>query len=306
MLSNLDGTSQIFLANVNRIQQQFADANRQISSGLKISQASDAPDQISPLLQLKADQAHNQQIASNLSLAQSDAQTADSTLSAAIQLMDRAVTLGTEGATSTLDDTARQSLAQEVQSIEQEMVTYSQTSVQGRFLFSGDQATQPTYAYDPNAPDGVDQLQTVTATKQVEDPAGGSFSAGETAQDIFDARNPDGTPAAGNVFASLSGLVAALESNDPQSIAQAVDAAQTASQHLNSAEAFYGTVENRVQAAQDFASQYDTQLQTNIGQKQDADVAAEAMQMTQAQVQLQAAFEMQAQMPRETLFKYLG
>src|SRR5579883_3253512 len=108
MLSNLDGTSQIFLANVNRIQQKFADANRQISSGLKISQASDAPDQISPLLQLKADQAHNQQIESNLTLAQSDAQTADSTLSAAIQLLDRAVTLGTEGATSTLSDTARQ------------------------------------------------------------------------------------------------------------------------------------------------------------------------------------------------------
>jgi len=28
--------------------------------------------------------------------------------------------------------------------------------------------------------------------------------------------------------------------------------------------------------------------------------------MTQAQTQLQAAFEMQAQMPRDTLFKYLG
>jgi flagellar hook-associated protein 3 FlgL len=306
MISNLDGTSQIFLANVNRIEQRLADTNRQISSGLKISQPSDAPDQLAPLLQLHADEAHNQQIESNLTLAQSEAQAADSTLASAIQLMDRAVTLGTQGATSTLDDSSRQSLAQEVQSLEQQMVSYSQTTVQGRFIFSGDQDTQPSYAYDASATDGVDQLQTVTATRQVEDPAGGSFTPGESAQNIFDHRNADGTTATDNVFAALSGLVTALQSNDPQSIQQAVSNIEAASSHLNTAEAFYGTVENRIQDGQTFASQYDTQLQTQISQKQDADVAAEAIQLTQAQTQLQAAFQMQAEMPRETLFKYLG
>jgi len=306
MISNLDPASQLFLANVNRIEQRLAEANREISSGLKISQPSDAPDQISPLLQLRAEQQHNQQIESNLTVAQTGAQTADQTLASAIQLMDRAVTLGTQGASSTMDASGYQSLAQEVQSIQQQMVSYSQTTVQGRYIFGGDQDGTPTYAYDAAAPDGVDQLQTVTATRQIEDPAGGSFTAGETATDIFDQRNADGTPAAGNVFAALSNLQAALLSQDPQSVADAVDSVKSAADHLNSAEAFYGNVETRIQNAQTFATQYDTQLQTQLSQEEDADVAAEATELTQAQTQLQAAFETQARMPRESLFNYLG
>ncbi len=69
MISNLDGPAQVFLADVGRIQQSLADANQQVSSGKKIKVPSDAPDQIAPLLQLRADLQHNTQIQSNLVLA---------------------------------------------------------------------------------------------------------------------------------------------------------------------------------------------------------------------------------------------
>ncbi len=57
MISNISASSQIFLAGVNQIQQRISQANQQITSGLKISVASDAPDQIGELLQLRANEA---------------------------------------------------------------------------------------------------------------------------------------------------------------------------------------------------------------------------------------------------------
>jgi flagellar hook-associated protein 3 FlgL len=81
MTSNLSGPAQVFLANVDRIQQNLAEANQEVSSGLKISVPADDPDQIAPLLQLRAGLAQNTQIQSNLTLAQTDASSADNVLS---------------------------------------------------------------------------------------------------------------------------------------------------------------------------------------------------------------------------------
>ena len=66
MLTNLDPSSELFLADLNRIQRRMATANRQVSSGKRITVASDAPDEIGSLLQLRADQERNAQIQYNL------------------------------------------------------------------------------------------------------------------------------------------------------------------------------------------------------------------------------------------------
>lgn len=324
MGSQINPTAALFLANVNRIEQRIAQANSQMSSGYRINVASDSPDQVQILLQLRTEEQKNSQIESNLALANTDASTADTALSSAISLMDRALTLATEGANSTQTADTRSSIAQEVASIQSQMVEFSQTQVQGRFIFSGDQpgsATyqadllpppDPTVPVDPSAPvdpatlTGVDQLSAAPATQQVEDPAGGSFPTSLTAQTIFDDQDASGNPAADNVFAALNGLRIALLSNDQTGIANSITSLKAASVHLNNMEAFYGGVENRIQDANTFAQNYDTQLKTEISNIQDADIPTAATEMTQANIQLQAAFQMQGQMPNHTLFDYLA
>ena len=306
MITNLDPEAALFLADANRIQQRLADATSRVSSGKKINVASDAPDQIGSLLQLRANQQANTQIQSNLTLAQADANGADDALGAAIKLMDRAVTLATQGATATTDSTSRAAFAEEVESLQQQMVSYSQTNVRGRYIFSGDLDGSPSYALDLAATSGVDQLSNAAATLQIQSPAGGSFPASKTAQEIFDNQNPDGSPAADNVFAALNTLRTAFLNNDSAAIGGSIANLRQASDHLNSMEAFYGTVENRIQDAATFASNYDVQLQTGISQVQDADVTAAALELTQANTQLQAAYQARAKMPHNSLFDYLG
>src|SRR5579872_4836147 len=153
-MTTLNPASALFLANVDRIEQRIAQANEQITSGRKINVAADAPDQIGSLLQLRSDQLRNAQIQSNLGLAQTDASAADNALSSSILLMDRAIQLAAQGGNATQTAETRASLAQVVGALQAQMVAYSQTQVQGRYIFSGDQDGSPTYRLNllPPAP----------------------------------------------------------------------------------------------------------------------------------------------------------
>jgi flagellar hook-associated protein 3 FlgL len=306
MISSLDPTSELFLANIGRVQDRLATASRQVSSGTRVATPSDAPDQIGTLLQLRAAQSHNTQVQANLSLAQTMAQAADNALSSSTQLMDRALVLADEAASSTVTAASRQSIAQEVQALQEEMVANSRTMVQGHYIFSGDAYDTPAYSSDLNAPNGVDQLSTAAATGQIEDPAGGTFPSSKTAQEIFDTRNADGTAATDNVFNALNTLRLALLNNDTDGVTNSINLIQASSDHLNSEQAFYGSVENRIQNAVSFGQGYDVQLQTEVSQIADADIPSAAMELTQTTTELQAAFQMEAKMPHSSLFDYLG
>jgi flagellar hook-associated protein 3 FlgL len=306
MISNLSPQSQQFLADVAFAQQRIAGANQQLSSGLKIQAASDGPDVVSELLQLRANLQKNSQLTDNLGLAKTDADVADASLSSATQLMDTALSLAAQGATATTTAAGRQAIAGQVQGILEEMVGYANTQSGGRYVFGGDAETSPPYQLDLSQANGVDQLTTAAATRRIEDPAGGSFPASQTAQQIFDNRNPDGSLANYNVFAAVNTLRVALLNNNAGGITAAATSLKAASDHLNVSLAFYGTVENRIQNAATWAASYTLQLQTQISQLQDADVAAASLELTQGTTQLQAAFASEAKLPRYTLFDFLN
>jgi len=318
MISNLSPQSQSFLADIDRVQQTVSQANQQVSSGLKVNVPSDAPDVISQLLQLRSDLQKNTQITTNLGSAATDANVAESALSSATQLMDQAISLAAQGATATMTASDRQNLAGEVEAVEDQMLTCSQTQSAGVYVFSGDQPTQPTYQLDltnanlaPNGTQtgtgyGVDRLIIPSNTRLVEDPSGGTFAVSMTAQQIFDDRNANGTPASDNVFQAIDNLRTALLSNNQNGITAATTALKSASDHLNQCLAFYGNTQDRVQAAQSFAANYNVQLQTQISQIQDADVASASLELSEGTTHIQAAFEMESNIPRTTLFKYLG
>jgi flagellar hook-associated protein 3 FlgL len=306
MISNLSPSAEAFMANVDRVQRGVQEAVRQTSSGKRVNVASDAPGEISTILQLHSAEVRNSQIQANLGVAQADADAADGALSSATKLMDRATVLAAQGANFTLDATGRQNIAGEVQSLLEQMTSISNTNVQGRYIFGGDQGSTPPYDVDLTAANGVARLTNSPATRRVENSSGGSFAVSLSAQDIFDARNPDDTLAGDNVFAALNQLRVGLLANDTAQITAANASVQRASSRLNTAQSFYGTVQNRISDATTYSANYDVQLKSELSQKEDADVTAAALAITQGNMQLQAAFQMQAKMPRTSLFDFMG
>lgn len=306
MIPSVNPAAQLFLADLSRVQSQIDTAQRQVSSGLKISQPSDAPDELEGLMRTRADLARNQQVTNNLTEVKSEVDTSEQALQSATQIMDRIATLAAQGVNSTTTADSRQSIAQEVTGLLQQLVGLSQTAVQGRYVFSGDQSQSPSYSLDLNAPNGVDRLVTTTSTRQIADATGVSFTVGLTARDIFDHRNPDDSTAADNVFAAVNSLRVSLQNNDPAGISNALNSLHTASDYLNTQLSFYGTVQNRVQSAQDYSSRYQVQLQTDLSNIQDADITQAALALTQGNTQLDSALAAEAKTPHTSLFDFLA
>ncbi len=152
MISSLSPATNQFLNNLSSLQSLMATTTEQLTSGYSINQPSDAPDQVSPLLQLMADQSYNQTVLENLSSVQSTVSSADQAVSSAIQLLQQASSLGAEGASSSASAATRTQLAQQVETIQQQMVALAATQVSGQYIFGGDQTLSQPYALDLNPP----------------------------------------------------------------------------------------------------------------------------------------------------------
>src|ERR1035438_5368073 len=101
MVLNINGATQAYLADLNRTQQQINQAQAQVSSGFRVQTPSDDPAAVPSILQVQAEIGSDQQIQSNLGSVTNELGTADSALQSAIQAVQNAGTLATEGANST-------------------------------------------------------------------------------------------------------------------------------------------------------------------------------------------------------------
>jgi flagellar hook-associated protein 3 FlgL len=304
---SINGTTQQFLADLQRNQLQLQQAQGEISSGIAIQQPSDDPTAISEILQTQTEISNNKQIQSNLSSVTTEVDTADSALQTAVQAVESAISIATQGATGTASAETRASLAEQVTGLQQSLVGVAQTTVNGRYIFSGDQESQAPYQLDPTQPEGVMQLVTSSATRQIQSVDGTSFAVALTAQQIFDPKNADGTPATGNVFAAVQDLQTALTNNDTTGITNAAASLKAADSYLNGQLAFYGDVETRVTEASSLAQKFQTQQQTELSNLQDTDIPTVATELTQLQNEQQASMEVEANVGQmKNLFSMLA
>lgn len=302
MIPVTNPANSLFLTNLNRTEKAYADAQRQASSGLRVQQASDDPTAVRDILDLQSGIAQNQQTQTNLNDVKIELQAADGALQSATKIMDRLSAIALQGATATSTAQDRLDLAQEVRSLQDQLVQLSLTSVNGRYIFSGDQSDQPAYRLDTQSANGVTQLVATTNTRRISGADGSLLSVSKTAGEIFDS----GSVTNGNVFAAVQFLATALETNSDADLAASVDNMRQASDHLNQQLPFYGVAENRVSDSLDMANKFQVEQQAALSNDRDADMAAVALTLTQIQTQLQASLQARAKYGNMSLFDYLA
>lgn len=305
MVTGLNASNGLFVNSVNILESQLNNAEAQLSTGLRVNQASDAPESIGDIFQARSDLAGYNQTIQNLNLIKSQVDTGDDSVQTAVQLLQNAVSLGSQGANSTTTQGQRNTLASQVQSIISQLVGLTSTQVNGIYIFSGDASSSPSYQVNTASPTGVDRLVTAPATQLAADPTGITFQTGMTAQDLFDKRDALDNPAPENAFAALNNLNLALQAGDTTAIATAISSLNTASTWVNQQLGFYGAAQNRISAAIDLAQKFQVQTKTNLSNLQDTDVAGTAVRVTQLTTALNAAMAAQGKRPTSTLFDYL-
>lgn len=295
------GTS-LFLTDLDRMQKAYEDAQRQASSGLRVQQPSDDPTVVRDILDLQSSISQNQQTQTNLEGVKSELQAADGALQSATKIMDRLSAIALQGASTTSTAQDRLNLAQEVRSLQDQLVQISRTSVNGRYIFSGDQSGQPAYQLDTQSANGVSQLVATTNTRRISGADGSLLSVSKTAQEIF----ASGSATNGNVFAAVQFLATALETNSDADLATSVDNIRQAGDHLNQQLPFYGVAQNRVADSLDMANKFQLEQQAALSNDRDADMPTVAVTLTQIQIQLEASLQARAKYGNMSLFDYLA
>jgi flagellar hook-associated protein 3 FlgL len=305
MLPAVNGTSEQFLTDLDRIQSALNTVQRQLSSGLRVGQASDDPSAVPSILKIQSEIAQNQQTQTNMNQAGAELKNGDASLQQAVALIEKAITVAAQ-AGSTVDNTQIGILAAQVQGMQEQLVNLGNTNVNGRFIFSGDASQQAAYALDSTQPNGVRQLAPASSTLAITDTDGNTLWTPMTAQQIFDARDAGGTAAAGNVFAAVNRLLTALQNNDTSAAVGTMDSLKAADDHLNQQLGLIGIAETRVTEATTAAAKSVTTGQQDLSSLRDADTAGDAIALTQLNTQQQAALGARAKMSQYNLFDFLA
>ena len=312
MIKGIDSTSDQFLADLGRISDRQNRVQNQISTGLLMQRASEAPARVTDVFRIKSLVEHNNQIDQNLIGLTAEVNTSESAIRQGVQILERVHSLAVQTVGNT-SDAKRPFLALEVKELHAQLVNLTRSASQGRLVFSGDLDQQLLYTPDWTQAGGVARLTdtngnvvTATNTRLVEDQVGSRFSISKSAHEIFDARNPNGTPALSNVFQAVYNLGKALENDDPAAVAASIPKIQASLDQLNINLTFFGNAQNRVKAAVDSTKQQQLALAKQLSDIQDTDIASALVELNLVGVQQQTALAARSKIPKSTLFDFLG
>jgi flagellar hook-associated protein 3 FlgL len=305
MINSLSSSNNQFLAALDRIAANTERANRQITSGLRISRASDAPDEVSEVLRVQAVLSRVGQVQKNLVRVKAEVDAGESALQIAGSLLDKIRSLGAQGATGTSSAAQRTILAQQVESLQRELVSVTCTTVEGRYVFGGDLDLTAPYRFDASQTNGVVQLSQPVASRLVQDARGGEFQVGRTASEIFDHRDSGDGMAPDNIFAAVNDLRTALSANDSSAIESALGRVSGSQSWLGQQLGWYGMVQDRTASAISDAGKLFAGMTAELSAKRDADIPSAALALSQSQIQQKAVFGAQTNVSRLSLFDFL-
>lgn len=295
MRIRLDPDVQQFLDRLTQTTRRMERAHREISSGKRFTAVSDAPDQVSTLLQSRLELEQAGQIKQNLARVQTEVDTAEAAIASTVRLVERARVLAGEAAGSLATPEQIATMAIEAGGLLERAVGAANTTVEGRFIFSGDRDDAAPFALDLQAATPVSAYAGLAATRETLGPDGATFRASRSGDEVF-------TP----MLNAIENFRAALLSGDRAQIATAQNDIFAAEDHLRVQHAWYGTTQARVRDSISGASARAVRFETQVGALEDADVATAVVEFQKAKMQREASLQAQAQVPRRNLFDYLG
>lgn len=301
MQLRLDPNTEQFLDRLTATTRRINRAQSQISSGKRLTAVSEDPDQVSSLLQSRLELETTRQIRQDLSRFKTEVDTAEQAISSAGTLMDRARTIAAQASSTTTPAESRQVMATQLGALLEQMVAIANTSVEGRYVFSGDTDATPAYQLDLAGSPPYGTYLGTKSTRQAMSSDGSRFAVARGAQQLFES-----SKASENVFAALDTLRSALSAGDQAATDSAAATVLTAGEYLRAQHAWYGSVQSRVNEAIDNSSKRAVRYETQIGTIEDADMTAAVIEFQEATFNRNAALQAHSQIPRKSLFDFMG
>lgn len=283
------------LAALNQSQLDTQWASLEIATGRSVNQPSDNPTAAALLVETNDQATFNSGYLQSIDSVQGQLSTADSTLSSVVTALQRAISLGVEGGNGTLSATDRASIVNELQGIQSQLVTLSNASYEGRYVFAGTNTNTPPFVLDNTAPSGVRYVGN-TDVNQVSIGSGNTLAVNQPGSQLFSASGND-------VFLAINSVIQAVQSNT--GVAAAVTSLGGANSYLSAQRVFYGNAANQAQSQTTYLNAAKLQIAQQQNTLGGADLATAATDLSRSQIDTQATLATISKLTQNNLFSYL-
>jgi flagellar hook-associated protein 3 FlgL len=273
---------------MDQAQQNENNAIQQLSTGRRVNLPSDDPAAEAAMVNENSQSVAVDQYTANSDSLTNVLNTANSTIESAVTLLQRAVSLGVEGAGGTMNQSDLNSIATEVSGIQSQMLSLANTSYAGQYLFAGTATKTAPYVADSSDPTQINYVGN-SQQNQVQIGTGLSVASNLPGSSIF-------SQSGANVFTALQSLVTALQSGDTSSISAAETGVSNSLNAVNTAQVFYGNTVSELTTNESYLAQEKINITTYENTLVSADMASAATAVTQAQTVLTATVAAAAQM----------
>ncbi|PTS75235.1 flagellar hook-associated protein 3 [Sphingomonas sp. HMWF008] len=300
------GTNQFYEKNASQLGKLSAQAdtlNTQIATGKQFTAPSQNVVAYNRLTAIKQTNADSKAYASNVSLAQSLLQQSDTTLTSVSNRLQRAAELTTQAANGTLSDANRKTIATELQSIRDDLVSLAGTTdARGQPLFG----TASGGAAVVKAADGTVSFGGTGEISAIPVADGTEIQATDSAQRVF-GNIPTSGGGTTDVFAVLSSLISALNAGGNVSAATgaAADGLKAAMTQVSNVQGSVGARAARLDIVSAQATDAAAARETDRAGLEDTDISTAITELQKTMTVLQATQASFTKLGQLSLFDYL-
>lgn len=264
------------LLNLNRNARTMNDTQLQLSSGRKINKPSDDPVGITYSLRYRAELSSNEQYTKNVDSSLSWLDYNDTVLGQAGDVVQKLRELTVQASTGTNPQSALDSINKEVLQLKEQLVDIANSTLNGKYIFNGEQYNTKPYDYTKGADGTYDVSKAITTdTGRIQ------FIVGEdvrmpismTGNEVF-----GNTGDADNLFAIINQLSGALKSGNTSAISNQLETIDSRMNTILSARSEVGAKTNRVELMKERLSDLNVNLTDLQSKTEDADYEGLIMQ----------------------------
>lgn len=279
------------LDSVGSLNETIEAMSRQVSSGKKLARLEDSPSGSAEMVQLRDQLGRIDQYRTNSDSGSFFLGVTDSSLNSLYNLVTTIFERGSEAANSFNDSGVLSTLAGDIRSLRDQILSLANTRVRGRYIFSGSMVATASFTLtgDSAAYQGDGEVNRIRIGDGLEVAA-----------------NVPGSEVFSNVFSSIESLLAAVEAGDGEGIQASLDGFDETMDGIGIARTRLGLDLQKLQNAAGEQDTRETDLRTRQSRVEGADLAEAITTLNQAQNALRAAFTTGSIIGRSSLFDYLG
>jgi flagellar hook-associated protein 3 FlgL len=281
-----------FLANIDKLNENYNTINNQVSSGKKLTNLKDSPADSAQLVSLRDQASEIDQYQSNIDAGSFFLGNADSILNEVNNLTTTIYAKGSQAASQAVNSDARATIAGEIRALRDQIVSLGNSRTLGRYIFAGSQTANAPFTLTGDAVsyNGDDNANNIA----IDD--GLNIKAGVSGSSAFN-----------SIFSAVNSLLGSIDGNDLSGIKTALDQFPSALSGLSLARGEIGANLGTLNNAKTNLQSRETNLTKQKSQLEDMDMAEAVVKLNQVQTALQTAVSAGGSvLQQRNLFDFLG